>query len=180
WSLRRGRVRQPLDALARPCGRARSGAQRLRRISPVIRADRAGDDACYTPAPTVPARRERQGLPVVDRERGWARTAAVVGWVRRREAKPPVHRAVQRASPTIPKCSEHAPKGCHVPADRRLHARRAAPRIAGAPASGRLMTSEPAPLDRSTLADDVACFGWYHTLDLGGDVITKGMFDHRP
>jgi tRNA (mo5U34)-methyltransferase len=42
------------------------------------------------------------------------------------------------------------------------------------------MTTEPAPLDRSTLTDDVARFGWYHTLDLGGDVITKGMFDHRP
>jgi tRNA (mo5U34)-methyltransferase len=40
--------------------------------------------------------------------------------------------------------------------------------------------SEPAHLDRSTLADDVARFGWYHTLDLGAGVVTKGMFDHRP
>jgi tRNA (mo5U34)-methyltransferase len=40
--------------------------------------------------------------------------------------------------------------------------------------------SEPAPFDRSTLADEVARLGWYHTLDLGGGVVTKGMFDHRP
>jgi tRNA (mo5U34)-methyltransferase len=40
--------------------------------------------------------------------------------------------------------------------------------------------TEAAHLDRSTLADDVARFGWYHTLDLGGGVVTKGMFDHRP
>jgi tRNA (mo5U34)-methyltransferase len=40
--------------------------------------------------------------------------------------------------------------------------------------------SEPASVDRSTLADDVARLGWYHTIDLGGDVVTRGMFDHRP
>jgi tRNA (mo5U34)-methyltransferase len=40
--------------------------------------------------------------------------------------------------------------------------------------------SEPAHLDRATLADEVARYGWYHTLDLGGGVVTEGMFDHRP
>jgi tRNA (mo5U34)-methyltransferase len=40
--------------------------------------------------------------------------------------------------------------------------------------------SEPAHLDRATLADDVARYGWYHTIDLGGGVLTDGMFDHRP
>jgi len=40
--------------------------------------------------------------------------------------------------------------------------------------------SEPAHVDRSTLADEVERLGWYHTLDLGGGVVTKGMFDHRP
>jgi len=32
----------------------------------------------------------------------------------------------------------------------------------------------------SRLADEVARYGWYHTLDLGGGVVTRGMFDHRP
>jgi tRNA (mo5U34)-methyltransferase len=40
--------------------------------------------------------------------------------------------------------------------------------------------SEPAHLDRATLPDEVARYGWYHTLDLGGGVVTEGMFDHRP
>jgi tRNA (mo5U34)-methyltransferase len=40
--------------------------------------------------------------------------------------------------------------------------------------------SEPAHLDRATLADDVARYGWYHTIDLGRGVLTDGMFDHRP
>jgi len=35
------------------------------------------------------------------------------------------------------------------------------------------------PVDPATLADEVAKYGWYHTLDLGHGVVTKGMFDHR-
>lgn len=30
------------------------------------------------------------------------------------------------------------------------------------------------------LASKVATYRWYHTLDLGGSVLTRGMFDHRP
>ena len=30
------------------------------------------------------------------------------------------------------------------------------------------------------LADQVARYRWYHTLDLGEGVVTEGMFDHRP
>ena len=30
------------------------------------------------------------------------------------------------------------------------------------------------------LAARVAGYGWYHTIDLGDGVVTKGMFDHRP
>jgi len=30
------------------------------------------------------------------------------------------------------------------------------------------------------LAEEVARFGWYHTIDLGNGVVTRGMFDHRP
>ena len=30
-----------------------------------------------------------------------------------------------------------------------------------------------------SLADTVASYPWYHTLDLGDGVVTKGMFDHR-
>ena len=33
--------------------------------------------------------------------------------------------------------------------------------------------------DNSDLATEVEKYGWYHTLDLGGGVVTKGMFDHR-
>jgi tRNA (mo5U34)-methyltransferase len=35
-------------------------------------------------------------------------------------------------------------------------------------------------VDGSTLAETVERYGWYHTLDLGDGVVTKGMFDHRP
>jgi tRNA (mo5U34)-methyltransferase len=35
-------------------------------------------------------------------------------------------------------------------------------------------------MNSATLADEVKNYGWYHTLDLGGGVVTKGMFDHRP
>jgi tRNA (mo5U34)-methyltransferase len=31
----------------------------------------------------------------------------------------------------------------------------------------------------SDLATEVQRYGWYHTLDLGNGVVTKGMFDHR-
>jgi tRNA (mo5U34)-methyltransferase len=34
--------------------------------------------------------------------------------------------------------------------------------------------------DAATLADQVAKYPWYHTLDLGDGVVTRGMFDHRP
>jgi tRNA (mo5U34)-methyltransferase len=30
------------------------------------------------------------------------------------------------------------------------------------------------------LAAEVARYGWYHTIDLGHGVVTRGMFDHRP
>src|SRR3954451_18820075 len=30
------------------------------------------------------------------------------------------------------------------------------------------------------LATEVERYPWYHTLDLGNGVVTKGMFDHRP
>ena len=32
----------------------------------------------------------------------------------------------------------------------------------------------------TALAAEVARYPWYHTLDLGDGVVTKGMFDHRP
>jgi tRNA (mo5U34)-methyltransferase len=35
-------------------------------------------------------------------------------------------------------------------------------------------------MNESQLRAEVARFGWYHTLDLGGGVVTEGMFDHRP
>jgi tRNA (mo5U34)-methyltransferase len=35
-------------------------------------------------------------------------------------------------------------------------------------------------MDQATLASEVERLVWYHTLDLGGGVVTKGMFDHRP
>jgi tRNA (mo5U34)-methyltransferase len=34
-------------------------------------------------------------------------------------------------------------------------------------------------MDRSALAAEVERYGWYHTLDLGEGVVTRGMFDHR-
>lgn len=35
-------------------------------------------------------------------------------------------------------------------------------------------------MDHDDLARAVERLGWYHTLDLGGGVVTRGMFDHRP
>ena len=32
----------------------------------------------------------------------------------------------------------------------------------------------------ASLAEQVERYSWYHTLDLGNGVVTKGMFDHRP
>ncbi len=32
----------------------------------------------------------------------------------------------------------------------------------------------------AALADEVERYGWYHTIDLGRGVVTRGMFDHRP
>ncbi len=34
-------------------------------------------------------------------------------------------------------------------------------------------------MDGTTLAETVAKYPWYHTLDLGQGVVTRGMFDHR-
>jgi tRNA (mo5U34)-methyltransferase len=34
--------------------------------------------------------------------------------------------------------------------------------------------------ERADLAREVARYPWYHTLELGGGVVTEGMFDHRP
>ena len=34
--------------------------------------------------------------------------------------------------------------------------------------------------EASQLAEEVERFLWYHTLELGDGVVTKGMFDHRP
>jgi tRNA (mo5U34)-methyltransferase len=34
--------------------------------------------------------------------------------------------------------------------------------------------------DASGLQAEVESYPWYHTLDLGNGVVTKGMFDHRP
>jgi tRNA (mo5U34)-methyltransferase len=34
-------------------------------------------------------------------------------------------------------------------------------------------------VDAPTLADEVARYPWYHTMDLGDGVVTRGMFDHR-
>jgi tRNA (mo5U34)-methyltransferase len=42
------------------------------------------------------------------------------------------------------------------------------------------MTGKEANVDYSSLASEVERFTWYHTHDLGGGVVTKGMFDHRP
>jgi tRNA (mo5U34)-methyltransferase len=39
------------------------------------------------------------------------------------------------------------------------------------------MTTQPASTD---LAAEVERYPWYHTLELGNGVVTKGMFDHRP
>jgi tRNA (mo5U34)-methyltransferase len=39
------------------------------------------------------------------------------------------------------------------------------------------MSAQPASSD---LRAEVERYPWYHTLELGDDVVTKGMFDHRP
>ena len=36
------------------------------------------------------------------------------------------------------------------------------------------------PAETSDLRAEVERYPWYHTLDLGGGVVTSGMFDHRP
>src|SRR3954468_20471732 len=36
------------------------------------------------------------------------------------------------------------------------------------------------PTGESSLQDEVERYPWYHTLELGNGVVTKGMFDHRP
>ena len=36
------------------------------------------------------------------------------------------------------------------------------------------------PTDTAGLKREVERYPWYHTLDLGGGVVTAGMFDHRP
>jgi tRNA (mo5U34)-methyltransferase len=36
------------------------------------------------------------------------------------------------------------------------------------------------PPTSSDLRTEAERYGWYHTLDLGSGVVTKGMFDHRP
>jgi tRNA (mo5U34)-methyltransferase len=38
----------------------------------------------------------------------------------------------------------------------------------------------PPPTSASGLQAEVERYPWYHTLELGDDVVTKGMFDHRP
>src|SRR5580698_4159727 len=34
-------------------------------------------------------------------------------------------------------------------------------------------------MEASELAQEIDRYPWYHTLDLGNGVVTKGMFDHR-
>src|ERR687885_775685 len=36
------------------------------------------------------------------------------------------------------------------------------------------------PQETSDLQAEVERYPWYHTLELGDGVVTKGMFDHRP
>jgi tRNA (mo5U34)-methyltransferase len=38
----------------------------------------------------------------------------------------------------------------------------------------------PPPTSASELQAEAERYPWYHTLDLGNGVVTKGMFDHRP
>lgn len=38
----------------------------------------------------------------------------------------------------------------------------------------------PAPADASALRSEAERYPWYHTIDLGSGVLTRGMFDHRP
>src|SRR5437660_12337372 len=35
-------------------------------------------------------------------------------------------------------------------------------------------------MDGQQLLEQAGSYSWYHTLDLGYGVVTKGMFDHRP
>jgi tRNA (mo5U34)-methyltransferase len=42
-----------------------------------------------------------------------------------------------------------------------------------------LLRSAPAG-DGDDLREQVARYGWYHTIELGNGVVTPGMFDHRP
>lgn len=41
------------------------------------------------------------------------------------------------------------------------------------------MTDSATP-DKASLQEEVDRYLWYHTLELGDGVVTKGMFDHRP
>src|SRR3954469_25661765 len=38
----------------------------------------------------------------------------------------------------------------------------------------------PPPASAADLQAEVERYPWYHTLELGDGVVTKGMFDHRP
>src|SRR3954452_6280788 len=38
----------------------------------------------------------------------------------------------------------------------------------------------PSPANAADLQAEVERYPWYHTLELGNGVVTKGMFDHRP
>src|SRR3954451_2613809 len=38
----------------------------------------------------------------------------------------------------------------------------------------------PPPTSAADLQAEVERYPWYHTLELGNGVVTKGMFDHRP
>ena len=40
--------------------------------------------------------------------------------------------------------------------------------------------NERTEADRATVAQEVARFEWYHTIDLGGGLVTPGVFDLRP
>ena len=44
----------------------------------------------------------------------------------------------------------------------------------------RIAAMRDLPSGTSDLAAEVARYPWYHTLELGDGVVTKGMFDHRP
>src|SRR2546421_6664780 len=120
-------------------------------MAALVRADRTEHDAAHATPPTVPPRRQRQELPVVARERSWARATALVGRIRRRCPESPVPRTVQRAPPAGPKPARDTPPGADLPADRRSLSRGASSRAAGAPAFAGSAMSEPAHIDRATL-----------------------------